>query len=155
MVRARLVSINDIKQIRTVRTNVLSKSYECSKIIINLFIVSVIINLNKIKREFLPSARMQTSHSSNSIEYSCSCYIRFEYIRKAEWILPFLSHFHKPRTTSREIFERLYLLNKTFPNISLWELSYLLNIINTWYKFRSELLGHLLYCACYIFVCLY
>lgn len=64
MVRARLVSINEIKQIRTVCTNVLSKSYECSKIIINLFIVSVIINLNKIKREFLPSARMQASHSN-------------------------------------------------------------------------------------------
>lgn len=119
MVRAKLVSINEIKQIRTVCTNVLSKSYECSKIIINLFIVSLIINLNKNKREFLLSARMQTSHSLNSFEYSCRCYIPFEYIRKAVWILPFLSHFHKPRTTSREIFGRLYLLNKTFPNISL------------------------------------
>lgn len=58
MVRARLVSINEIKQIRTVCTNVLSKSYEYSKIVINLLIVSVIINLNKIKRKLLPPARM-------------------------------------------------------------------------------------------------
>lgn len=42
MVRAKLVSISEIKQIRTVCTNVLSKSYECSKIIINLFTVSLI-----------------------------------------------------------------------------------------------------------------
>lgn len=42
MVRAKLIYISEIKQIRTVCTNVLSKSYECSKININLFTVSLI-----------------------------------------------------------------------------------------------------------------